>query len=172
MIGEEQTMKRWQCVFLAALAFLAGCGTKPASDPNGRTAAQWVLSRDGTVVPVGTNAVLKKGVALPEREIPIQKIDLNQKGVTDAELEKLDGLTNLTVLGLHSAKITPRGLERIVNLRTIEELELSYTPLNDEGLEKLKSLPKLKKLFIHGTRVTKEALERFRSEKPGVQVFN
>lgn len=158
---------------LLLLILCSGCGKRAATDPNAKTAAEFALSQGGTVVPFGTNAPLKKGMKIPEEgPFAIQKIDLNEKGVTDAQLEKLDGLKNLTHLGLHSSKLTAKGLDRLATFTTVEELELSNTKLNDEGLQKLKALPRLQKLFIHGTRVTKAGLNEFKKDRPKVVVLN
>lgn len=157
-------------ILLLAVAS-SGCGSKVAADPNARAAAEWVVSRGGTVTFVGADGPLKKGVVMPEGNLAIRAIDLNQKGITDADLQKLSGLTNLESLGLHSSKLTLQGLDQVVALASLKELELSYTPLTDDGLQKLASLPKLQKLFIYGTRVTKDGVEKFQRERPKVAIL-
>lgn len=164
-------MRWWAAVGMcAAISLTAGCGAKAKSDPNAREAAEQVLSLGGSFIPVGTNAAFKKGMNLPEGPITMRAVDLNQRDVTDTQLEKLSGLTNLKKLGLHSAKITAKGFDQLATMTTLEELEVSYTALNDEQLEKLTALPKLQKLFIHGTRVSDEAVQKFQQQKPKVAI--
>ncbi|MCC7423987.1 MAG: hypothetical protein IT428_27295 [Planctomycetaceae bacterium] len=149
---------------------LTGCGGKKHPDPNARNITEWALTRGGTVTVNEADFPITRGKPLPDGDLTIERIDLDRQKITDADLEKLAGLTNIKHLGLHSAKITQKGIEKLLDFPTLTELELSYTGIDDKGLEKLKSLPKLEKLFLYGTKVTKEGVENFRKERPKVVI--
>ena len=163
-------MRRSNFIAILVCVVAAGCGGSKRADPNARQAAEWALSRGGQVKINEADATLKRGSGIPEGPLTIERIDLNRQKITDADLDKLAGLTNLKYLGLHSAKIGAKGIEKIAALTTLVELELSYTALDDAGLEKLKALPKLEKLFAYGTKVTKDGAEKYRKERPQVNV--
>ncbi len=150
---------------------LAGCGGGPKADPNGRAAAEWVLGRDGTVTIAEIDYPLKRGAELPEGAVSVVRIDLNGKGIADADLQKLAGLTNVVALGLHSAKLSEKGLDPLLELKSLQEIELSNTRIGDAGLQKLSALPALTKVFVYNTHVTADGAKTFQEAKPGCTVF-
>ncbi len=78
---------------------------------------------------------------------------------TNAGLEHLDGLTNLTSLSLDNTKVTDAGLEHLKGLKDLEDLWLDNTKLSDAGLEHLKGLTKLELLYLRFTKITDAGLE-------------
>lgn len=163
-------MRAFPSLALLLALSLSGCGGKKYADPNGRNITEWAVNRGGTVTVNEADFPVARGKPLPDGDLSVERIDLDRLKVTDADIDKLAGLTNIKHLGLHSAKITSKSIDKIVAFPTLTELELSYTGLDDAGLEKLQQLPKLEKLFIYGTRVTKDGVEKFRKAKPKVVV--
>lgn len=79
--------------------------------------------------------------------------------VTDAGLEHLKELTQLTHLSLRHAEITDAGLEHLKGLSQLEDLDIQHTRVTDAGLKHLQGLKRLKWLHISGTRSPANALE-------------
>ena len=90
--------------------------TKSASGGDDRKAAEWVLSIGGKI---SIDADGKKTEIAAVKDLPagawqLVYIDLTgNKQVTDAGLEHLKGLTNLTSLSLGNTKMTPAGVEAL-----------------------------------------------------------
>lgn len=164
-------MRMWLVVIGLTAIAVAGCGGGGPTDPDAKKAAEWIQQRGGSLSIFSSDLPLKRGSALPDGDFGVRRIDLNEKNVTDGELEHIVGLKNVQYLGLHSARITNQGLDKIAGMTSLQELELSYTRINDEGLKKLESLPRLKKLFLYGTKVSKEGAETFAKAKPGCQIL-
>jgi hypothetical protein len=149
---------------IPVLVGTAGCGRGKA-DPAGREIAEWVLEKGGTLTVAGDRSEVKRASALPEGRLQILRINLNQRTVSDEDLQKLSGLRNLVYLGLYGTDVSDRGLEHLAGLRTLEEIELSYTRVGDPGLEMLTPLPRLGRLFLYGTQVTDAGLAHFQDCK-------
>jgi hypothetical protein len=114
---------------------------------------------------------------LPGGGFALERIDLNnlppdQPAITDDELKVLEGLTNVTSLGLYGSNVGDEGAEIIASLDTLEELELSQTQISDQGLESLAGLPELERLFLRnvGDKVSADAVKKF-EDRTGAQVF-
>ncbi len=88
-------------------------------------------------------------------------LDLGGTGVTDAGLEQLSAMPNLSRLHLERTKITDSGLARLAPLNQLEYLNLYGTEITDAGLQDLQDLPKLKQIYLWQTKVTPEAGKAF-----------
>jgi Leucine-rich repeat (LRR) protein len=183
----------WWGICLAALA--AGCG-KSLSDADSQAAAEVVFARGGTITPHGLTVPVKNVEKLPKGEFGIQRIQARKVPFTDADLEKLKGLTHLEILDLQETWVTDAGMLFVADLKQLKELdlyrtrvgdrgveflqylpelvklELSYTAITDAGLEKLASLKKLRTLNLYGTRVTKDGLKKLRAALPECKVYS
>ncbi len=150
---------------------LPGCGGP--SDPNSKNAADFVLQKGGSLFIVGSSLEVKSSDRLPEAAFVIREIILNEKKVSDDDLQKLTGLMHLTVLELHSTNITDGGLKHLSGLTTLKRLELSYTRITDKGLEHLAPLKGLQKLFLHGTNqlITNEAITQLKQQLSECEVY-
>jgi hypothetical protein len=82
--------------------------------------------------------------------------------VTDADLEPVEGLTQLRELFLSGSQITDAGLERLKELRQLEQLDLSATQVTDAGLKHLDGAAQLQMLNLCGTRVTDTGMQHLR----------
>jgi Leucine-rich repeat (LRR) protein len=88
----------------------------------------------------------------------IRSLDLSRTPVTDAGLEKLRGLQELTTLRLNSTKVTGVGLLELKDLKKLTTLELGDTEVTDAGLRALKELKQLTDLQISGAQLTDKVL--------------
>ena len=165
-------MQRRKFLFIGLALAVSGCGGGETSGPQSREAAEWVTSMGGKIKLRGREVLVTKAAALPEGELRIERIDLNQTNVRDRGLQKLAQLTNIDYLGLHSTQVTDRGLDHLLGLTTLRELELSNTGVTDKGIEKLTGLRNLEKIYLYNTAVTKAGIERLKAELPGVTVLN
>ena len=163
---------RVQVCLLGSLLVFAFCGCGgPDMDPEGREVVDWVLKKGGTVTISGYPVPIKSEADLPEGEVAILGINLNERPISDKGLANLIGLKNLRTLGLHQGNITDKGIDHLVGIDTLAELELSYTRITDKGLEKLAAFPNLQKVYLSGTTVTKEGIESLKKALPNVTVF-
>ena len=153
------------------LLLLLGCGGGSADTRQAAAVIGWVMGLRGTVSVEGRTLEIKTLADLPAGELVIQKINLNEKPVTDGDLENLIGLTALDSLSLHGSQVSDDGLNYLVSIKNLKELELSKTNVTDAGLKTLAELKSLEKLHLHNTLVTNEGIQEFRAAVPGCQVF-
>ena len=88
----------------------------------------------------------------------VVELNLAKSGVTNAGLETIGQMTNLTHLHLNNTGITDASLEHLINLYQLEYLNLYGTAITDNGLLALRKLKNLKKVFLWETAVSKEAV--------------
>jgi serine/threonine protein kinase len=126
-----------------------------------RRAAEWVLSRGGTIrvrVTGKEEEILAVG-NLPVERFQLLTIKLDSKPVGDEGLANLKGLTHLTVLLLWGARISDAGLAHLKDLTSLRELLLFRNPkVTDAGLVQLKRLANLRNLDLNATGVTDAGL--------------
>jgi Leucine-rich repeat (LRR) protein len=127
------------------------------SDAN-RAVAQWVLGIGG-FIETEADKFTEVG-QLPNEPFQIVLIHLarNQK-VTDADLERFKGLTNLKDVQLSDTQITDAGLAHLGALPNLMHLHLGGTKVRGAGLVHLKRLPKLTTLALYRTKINDEGLE-------------
>jgi mono/diheme cytochrome c family protein len=88
-------------------------------------------------------------------------LDLGGTAITDAGLERIAALQNLTRLHLERTAIDDSGLEHLSGLANLEYLNLYGTAVTDAGLQTLQKLPRLKQVYLWQTKVTPEAAQAF-----------
>jgi len=167
-----RTSDHWIAALL--LCFVIGFSTSGCGgidpDTDGRQVAEWVLEAGGTLTISGTTVPVKSKADLPDGDIAILTIDLNERDIANKDLANLIGLKNLTTLGLHQTNVSDKGLEYLDGIDTLTELELSYTRISDKGLEKLANFPNLQKVYLSGTLVTDEGIKKLTNALPNVTI--
>ncbi len=78
--------------------------------------------------------------------------------VTDEQLERLAGLSNLRELRLSSHKITDTGLCSIATLKNLRMLSIRGASFTNKGLEALSHLTELRELRISSSSITSSGL--------------
>ena len=109
----------------------------------------------------------------------LEKLDLSLSLITDAGMERLKPLENVTELNLFAVEhitdtaiayirgwrklerlnlrgtdVTDTALAYITQIPSLRSLDVSYTQVTNNGLDYLSSLPKLEELVIGGNKVT------------------
>jgi internalin A len=88
----------------------------------------------------------------------------------DAELKHIEGLANLTELGLGCTQVTDDGLVHLERLTQLAELELTATQVSDAGLAHLKGLKGLNLLLLDGSDVSNAGVELLRQALPRLSI--
>lgn len=101
-------------------------------------------------------------------------LGLNRTTATDADLRHLRGLKKLEYLHLGSTRggseFSDAGLEQIGELKNLTTLALWGQKFTDASLEDLDRFPALRLLRLHDTSVSQAAIERLRQARPRLQI--
>lgn len=92
----------------------------------------------------------------------LDTLSLNDNKITDEGLRHLEGFTQLEYLFLASNKITGKGLIHLQQLTALGTLNLGGTEITDGGLKHLKGLTELTDLSLHWTQISDEGLEHIK----------
>lgn len=109
------------------------------------------------------DAALSKFAPIADR---FADLNLARSKVTDAGLQHLSGMKNLTRLRLENTAVTDAGLDHLAGLGKLEYLNLYGTKITDAGLAKLEKLANLKTLYVWQTAVTQPAAEGLHAKLP------
>src|SRR5262249_258086 len=94
----------------------------------------------------------------------------NYDKLTDASLQQIGNLSNLTSLDLTYTAITDAGMVHLLPLAKLSNLNVYRTNLTDSGLMQLTGLKGLRKLEIALTRVTPDGRKAFASQRKDVDI--
>ena len=148
---------------------LVGCGT--SVDADGRTVAEWVAARGGSVVLTSGDIPYSSSRPIPEGEVGVREISLPDAKLEDRDLERFAALKHLESLQLHgNTKLSDAGIEPLARHVRLRDLDLSYTGVTDSSLPKLGELSRLKRIQLRGTTVGDAALDAFRKQRPACEV--
>jgi len=92
----------------------------------------------------------------------LTSLNLSKSSVGDAGLTHLKTLTNLNRLSLQMTQVSDTGLKHLTPLTSLAELDLNGTQVGDAGLKHLMSLTNLSELLLVGTRVGDSGLEHLK----------
>jgi len=157
----EQRLGSWATVKWRAEGILAekkrpqtGTGSGPRGQ-NGKPTQDQIVDRikdlggKVTVYPLSAGTIIG--------------IDLHRTKATDADLQMLEGLTQLRTLNLYGAPITDAGLKYVSGMTSLQTLYLNETAVTNAGLASLQGLTHLSELGLHDTHITDEGLFYLRS---------
>jgi hypothetical protein len=89
----------------------------------------------------------------------ISRLDLGGTQVTDAVLEKIAQLPNLTVLKLDNTVITGNTIKALTSLEYLKSINLTGSQFETVHLEKLTSFPKLQQVFLYRTKANTKGVK-------------
>lgn len=90
----------------------------------------------------------------------VRQITFEGPKVTDAYLEPIKKLDNLTSVTITEAQVTDRGLVQLAGLSQLQQLRLWYVPIGDGAIGELVKHKGLAELRLIGTHVTAEGVKR------------
>ena len=93
------------------------------------------------------------------------------RGIRDAGMANLCGLTRLRTLSVTQTNVTDAGLVYLKDLTQLEELNLTATKITDAGLENLMGFAQLRILHVTATAVTDAGVKRLRTALPECKVY-
>jgi hypothetical protein len=158
---------------------LYDCEPDPYSAPGIRTPSPtWLrelfgedLFADVAVVSPFPKDVSDAGLDRLEGLTQLRQLSLDGTEVTDAGLEHCKALTQLQVLNLSLAEASDAGLEHLKGLTQLHQLCLNGTKVSGAGLEYLKRLPRLSKLFLSRIQVTRAGVKKLQQALPNCLIF-
>lgn len=100
----------------------------------------------------------------------LMRLEVDDADISDADLELLAELPNLTLLKL-GGEVGDEGLAHIAHIETLEVLNLPKGDFHDDSLAMLADLPKLKQLRLHSPHVGDEGL-RFIASLPALKYLH
>ncbi len=101
---------------------------------------------------------------------PITEVDLYGVQDIDAALAHIQRLEHLGHLGFGETNVTDANLEKLRGLTGIESLDLDGTGVSDSGLEHLVGLSGLRWLHLTGTKVTEKGIEKLQQALPNCEI--
>jgi serine/threonine protein kinase len=116
-----------------------------------RQVALWALDR-GAVITVHPGREIKPGQPLPAA-VKLDGIKL-YSGMSDRDVARLSGLSQLRSLDLRKNPLTDRSIQLLANHRSLRWLYLGQTKISDQGLSRLSALSKLESLGLEETKIT------------------
>ncbi len=123
-----------------------------------------------TEASLGRRRGLSDAITMVGRLDRLERLDLSDTVVTDAELAYLRRLARLSRLDLTRTQVTNAGLMHLAELTELAHLELGETKVSDAGLVHLKGLTKLRGIDLRGTQVTDAGIERLRRALPRLYI--
>jgi len=142
---------------------------------------EWYLGQTPSAAPLEIPACWLWSVYAPgpvqDRDALIREIresgvpGLEWDGVTDSDVSRLVGLTELRYLGLTGNQITDAGLEQLKGLTRLESLRLRGPQVTDAGLGHLRGLTGLRSLNLGGPKLTEAGVEQLIKALPGLRAL-
>ena len=92
--------------------------------------------------------------------------------VSDADIQQLPALENLTKLNLSKSAITDNAISELNKFPALRQLQLYETAITDTGAEALSQLRRLQKLFIWKTKISDAGIKRIKQKNPKLDIDN
>jgi WD40 repeat protein len=145
------------------------------ADPD-RTVAEGILRAGGLVRiedGAGKRLEITRLPDLPARSFHLVEIDtLSLRIVRDATLADVRWLTRLRAINACSEpRLTDATLQRLEGVKSLEMLWLGKTPVSDAGLRHLRGLPNLRELLLSGGGISNKGMKHL-VEAKGLQKLN
>lgn len=97
-------------------------------------------------------------------------LKLDDAAITDAAMDEIGKLPNLTRLQLSRTNITDKGIATLQDLQQLQSLNLVGTKVTTEGVLQLNKLKKLKYLYLYQTGVGSDDWQALQKAFPSAQL--
>jgi uncharacterized membrane protein len=97
-------------------------------------------------------------------------LDIGGTRVTDAALESVARLPNVTRLRLQNTAVTDEGVARLAGLAHLESLNVFGTRVTDTALEPMAAMKSLRTVYVWQTGVTADGVARLKAARPTLVV--
>ncbi len=102
----------------------------------------------------------------------VARLDLGGTQITDAIIEKLAQLPNLTILKLDNTAITGNTIETLATLDYLKSINLTASQFEEVNLKKLSNFPKLQKIFLYGTKADNKGIQTLKDGQVTIDYGN
>lgn len=136
---------------------------KPKSNPDDRTAAEYVQRVGGTGKVKQENDDIVSINEMPDKgKVILMKADLLNKNVDDKGLKLFERCKNLTWIRLDGCKaVTNDGIANLKNCKNLTYLGLGNTKVTDDGLEVFKDCKDITYLGLFETDTSVKGIKHF-----------
>jgi Leucine-rich repeat (LRR) protein len=93
------------------------------------------------------------------------RLNLESTAISDASMNAIATMKNLTELDLSNCNVTDAGLKALANHPNLKQLWLTNTSVTDRSIEVLASIPQLERLEASGA-LTAKGLQKLMEKKP------
>lgn len=100
----------------------------------------------------------------------LKTVNVGNTIVSDEGLAYFKGLSALERLHLGGTQVTNDGLPHLIKLEGLRELDLRHTKITDAGAEQLAQLGRLESLDLRNTGVTAKGVKRLQAALPNCQI--
>jgi Leucine-rich repeat (LRR) protein len=107
-----------------------------------------------TVVNVPSGSNDRECVALIQANPEVEELNLENTGITDADMASVRRLHHVRVLCLYGTRITDAGMAQLRTMTGLRTLNLDGTKVTDVGVLGLRQLTQLEKLGLGNTSIT------------------
>jgi hypothetical protein len=100
----------------------------------------------------------------------LRRLEFQDFDIDDDALARFDGMNALTMVSLRDSRgVTDAGLKHLAGLTNLESLDLHGLPVTDDGLKHLEGLQNLRSLDMTNTRVTPEGRAALKAKLPKLE---
>lgn len=167
--------RRAAVALLLCAAAAPGCGNAPQPPAARGASAEEILAAHVEAVRTGRADAIQLDVPVTDDQLEqlagltgLKRLELSasQRGITDAGVARLAGLTDLEVLVLREAPLTDAGLESLQGLTRLKRLDATGTQLTDAGMARLAvAFPQLESLRIGGRHISDAGIAKLAALK-------
>jgi Leucine-rich repeat (LRR) protein len=123
------------------------------------------------VLDLWTTAIGDESLLIISENFPkLKELGVSATRITDAGLEHLVNLQDLSALHLNETQITHKGLAVLPNLHSLTSLGVQGTGITDADLDTLAKCVKLTTLWLDRTKVTATGVAKLQAALPNCKI--
>jgi hypothetical protein len=118
-----------------------------------------------------TGDTIRSKAELPPGPFNVVMVGLERSAKVDDEgLANLEGLSQVTNIGLSGTAVTGKGIAKLGKLRVLSDLFLNDTGIGDEAVQSLKLCDGLHNLDLKNTKITPSGVQELRTALPRCEI--